>query len=123
MSTYEDIRIFVNGVELPAPSTMDLEYEDLDADSMRDINSGTLHRNRIRSNVMKIKVSYLVADLGAIAKVYTMLKPTSFKVSVYDDASGKRVNKQMYCSKKSHSYIRTQNGIRGKGVSFSIIEV
>ena len=51
---YNDIKILIEGVELPAPSTMDIEYEDLDADSIRSISDGVLERNRIRSNVQKV---------------------------------------------------------------------
>ena len=54
---YNDIKILIEGVELPAPSTMDIEYEDLDADSIRSISDGVLERNRIKCSESYIIVS------------------------------------------------------------------
>lgn len=120
---YNDIKILIEGVELPAPSSMELQYEDLDADSIRSISDGVLERNRIRSNVQKVTLSYLLKDLVDIKTVYEMVSPSTFEVELRDDTQGKRVTKEMYAGPKSHSYIRTQSGIKGQAIKFSLIEV
>lgn len=120
---YNDIKILIEGVELPAPSTMDIEYEDLDADSIRSISDGVLERNRIRSNVQKVTLSYLLKDLTDIKTVYEMVGPATFNVELRDDTQGKRVTKEMYAGPKKHSYVRTQSGIKGQAIKFSLIEV
>lgn len=123
MAEYEDIKILINGVELPAPSDYDIEYEDMDVDSIRGIFDGVLERNRLRSDVQKVKISYLIKDLDAITAIYNLIKPVSFEVELRDDTQGKRVTKTMYAGPKKHSYIRVQNGIKGKAIQFSLIEV
>ena len=120
---YSDIKIKINGVDLPPPSAMDVEYEDYDADSIRGISDAVLERNRIRANVQKVTLSYLLKNLEDITTVYTMVKPATFQVELWDDTQGKRVTKEMYAGPKKHSYIRTQKGIKGQAIKFSLIEV
>lgn len=120
---YNDVKIKINGVDLPPPSTYDVEYEDYDADSIRGIEDAVLERNRIRANVQKVTLSYLLKNLDDISTVYKMVKPATFQVELWDDTEGKRVTKEMYAGPKKHSYIRTQNGIKGQAIKFSLIEV
>ena len=120
---YTDIKILINGEELPAPSSIDVEFEDLDADSIRSLTDGVLERNRIRPNVQKITLSYLLKELDVISEVYQMITPATFSVELWDDVQGKKVTKQMYAGPKKHSYIRTQSGIKGQAIKFSLIEV
>ncbi len=120
---YENIKILIDGVELPAPATMDVEFEDYDANSIRGINDGVLDRNRIRANVQKITLSYLLKDLDAITTIYRLIKPQTFLVELWDDTQGKRVTKTMYAGPKKNSYIRVQTGIKGKAIKFSLVEV
>lgn len=120
---YENITILIDGVELPAPATMDVEFEDYDANSIRSISDGVLERNRIRANVQKVIVSYLVKDLVDISRIYQMISPATFTVELRDDVLGVRVTKKMYAGPKKHSYIRVQSGIKGKAIKFSLVEV
>lgn len=120
---YEDIKILINGVELPAPSDYEVQYEDLDAEAFRDISDGVLERNRIRDNVQKVTLSYLLKDLESITKIYQLIRPQTFDVELWDDTLGERITKEMYAGPKKHTYIRTQSGIKGKGIQFSLIEV
>lgn len=120
---YEGIRILINGVELPAPSEWDVSYDDLDAESLRSISDGVLDRNRIRSDVQKIHLCYFLKDLESITAMYKLISPQSFEVELWDDTKGKRVTKTMYAGPKKHTYIRTQSGIKGQAVQFSLVEV
>ena len=119
--TYLDIMI--DGVKLPTPSTLDFEYSDLDVDSLRIITTGKLKRNRVRSNVQKIKIGYLVNEIPDIDKIMKMIKPKEVQVTLYDNNTGTRTTKTMYAGNKSFSYIRLAKGIKGQGFKFSLTEV
>lgn len=120
---YDNIKILIGGVELPAPSDYEVQYEDLDAESLRGISDGVLERNRIRANVQKVTLSYLLKDIPDLATIYSLVASQTFQVELWDDIQGKRVTKTMYAGPKKHTYIRTQSGIKGKAVQFSLIEV
>lgn len=120
---YEDIKILINGSELPSPSTMEVSYDDLDAEPLRGISDGVLERNRIRSNIQKVTISYLLKDLPDLAAIYNLVSSQTFTAELWDDTKGKRVTKTMYAGPKKHTYIRVQNGIKGQAVQFSLIEV
>lgn len=117
------IDIYINGVKLPAPSTLDMEYSDLDADSLRPITTGKLKRNRVRSNMAKIKIGYLLNEVTDIDRIMKMIEPKDFTVEVYDNATGSVVNKTMYAGNKTFSYIRVKRGIKGQGFKFNLVEV
>ena len=123
MAEYENIKILINGVEIPAPSDYEVGYEDIDAEALRDVSTGILERNRIRADVQKISLSYLLKDLESITAMYKLISPQSFEVEVWDDTKGERVTKVMYAGPKKHSFIRVQKGIKGKAIKFSLIEV
>ena len=52
-----------------------------------------------------------------------MVGSATFNVELRDDTQGKRVTKEMYAGPKKHSYVRTQSGIKGQAIKFSLIEV
>lgn len=117
------IDIYINGVKLPTPSTIEIEYSDLDADSLRPITTGRLKRNRIRSDMQKVKIGYLLNSISDIDKIMKMIRPKDFAVKIYDNASGAVVEKTMYAGNKSFGYIRVKRGIKGQGFKFNLVEV
>ena len=119
---YEDIMIKANGVVLPAPISIDYSLEDLDADSERDVNTGRLSRNRIRSDVFKLSVTYAMDDVATVSKVLKAISPATFSVELYDLKSGNRVVKTMYAGPKSMQMI-CNNGVWVKGLKFNLTEV
>lgn len=118
----EYIDIYIDGVKLPTPSKIDVEYADMDADSIRPISNGILKRNRIRANVQKINISYLLKDIADIDKIMTMIKPVMVSVKLYDSAAGGVVTKQMYAGNKTFSYLRLSRTIKGQSFQFSLTE-
>ena len=121
MNNYIDI--YIDGVKLPTPSDYNVEYSDLDVDSLRMINTGKLKRNRIRSNLQKINLTYLLSDIPDINKMMRMIKPSELQVTLYDHDKENRVTKTMYAGNKSFAYIRLVKGVKGKGFKFSLTEV
>lgn len=123
MITYEQARPTVGGTPLPAPTTWNMSYEDLDSDkSLRDIKRGKLKRVRIRSNVLKISLGYTLNDLETISKVFDMIDPVSVMVEVLDIKTLKRKTFEMYCSKKKLQFISVGGGMYSKGFAIDLTE-
>lgn len=120
-TTYIDI--YINDVKLPAPATMDITYSDMDAEGLRPITTGKLKRNRIRTNVQKINIGYLLNEVTDIDQIMNMIKGETLSVRLYDNAAASIVTKEMYVSEKSFSYIRVQRNIKGQGFKFTLEEV
>lgn len=120
--SYENVKIKVNGVELPAPIDMEYSLEDLDADSERDVNSGILDRNRIRSDVFKLSLSYSMESPEAVSKVLKAISSATFSVELFDIKNNKRVTKTMYAGPKTSQLI-LNDGVWVKGLKFNLTEV
>ncbi len=116
------IDIYVDGVKLPTPSTFDVEYSDIDVDSLRLLTTARLKRNRVRSDIQKVKIGYLLKEIPEIDKIMKMIKPETINVKIYDNSTGSIVNKEMYASSKSFAYIRVKRGIKGQGFKFNLTE-
>lgn len=117
------IDIYINGVKLPTPSTLEVEYSDLDADSIRPIETAILKRNRVRSDMQKIKLGYLLNSVSDIDRIMQMIKPKDLTVTTYDNSTGAVVTKTMYAGNKTFAYIRLKKGIKGQGFKFNLVEV
>lgn len=119
---YNDIEIKVNGVVLPAPIEYSYNLEDLDADSQRDVKSGVLDRNRIRSDVFKISLTYGINDMDTVSKVLKAISPSTFAVELFDIKNNIRATKNMYAGPKTAQMV-CNNGVWIKGLKFNLTEV
>lgn len=119
---YENMEIKADGVVLPAPISFELNLEDLDADSERDVVTGILGRNRIRSDVYKISLAYGLDDVVSIKKVLEAISKETFSVELFDIKSGQRKIKTMYAGPKSMQYV-CNNGLWIKSLKFNLVEV
>lgn len=119
---YENIKIKANGVILPAPISIELNMEDLDADSERDVKNGILDRNRIRSDVFKLSLTYGLNDMNSVSTVLKAIAVPTFDVELYDIKSGTRTIKKMYAGPKAMQFI-CNNGVWIKGLKFNLTEV
>lgn len=120
---YEKIKIKIDGINLPAPTTFSINLEDLDSgESLRDVKKGVLSRLRVRNDVLKISLGYSMEDLTTISKIINMVKPVSFNVETLDIHTLERKTFKMYCSKKKYQYIVVGKGIYAKGLAIDITE-
>lgn len=120
--SYSNIKIKINGADIPAPVSLDYSLEDLDADSERDVNRGILNRNRIRSDVFKLSLTYAMNDLAQTSSILKSISPETFSVELLDVKSNKRVIKTMYAGPKSMQMI-CNKGVWIKGLKFNLTEV
>ena len=119
---YSKIKIKINGVELPAPVSIDYSLEDIDIDSQRDVKSGVLDRNRQRDNMYKISIAYDIKDVETVSNVINMISPETFNVEIFDILTLTRKTYIMYAGPKSMQFI-SQGGVWIKGLKFNLVEV
>lgn len=120
--SYENLKIKINGVELPAPIQIDYNIEDLDIDSGRDTKSAILYRNRARADIYKIPLAYALDDVETVSKVLNMIHPETFDVEVFDILTLDRKTIKMYAGPKSMQFVICNN-VWVKALRFKLIEV
>ncbi|MCI9523595.1 MAG: hypothetical protein HFF01_00905 [Erysipelotrichaceae bacterium] len=121
---YNDIKIMINGSELPESAQVSIEYSDLDSDaSIRPITTGILRRNPIRKNIMKITIKCVLEDFDKVNEILSKVSDTQFSVVVYDNISKTRKNKTMYAGNRKFDYKVVGARIMIGGFSFNLIEV
>ena len=114
---------YVNGVEMPTPSSVKYGFEDLDNESYRSVMNGSLIRDRIAPEFIKIEVSYkyltpsmaqLIRNAVKVNEEYTV----QFKSPILND-NGDFTTFRAYTSKMSFEMLEMQLGYT---CSFSIIQ-
>lgn len=121
--SYEDVKPVINGIALPPPTKFDLSWDDLDSpNSLRDIKRGVLHREVIRSNVLKISFAYNVEELATLSTVLELCRKKVVQVEAFDIESMTRKTYNMYISKPKTSLIAVGNGVFSKGFAFDLTE-
>jgi len=124
MANVDTIKIKIEGVELPTPSSYSVSLEDLDSGgSIRIITTGKLIRSRIRAEILKISLTYNLTDTPDILKILRMIKPTTFKVLLYLPNEGLNGTIEMYANQKQYNYKRVSTGIKADSFSFDLTEV
>ena len=119
----DEALIKVNGVALPTPSDIKVEIQDLDGESVRPVSTGILRRNRIRSNMLKITLTWNLNTFVDVMNILSMVTPAEFSTELYIPDHGIRGTKTMYAGNKSYNYVKTKTGLKAKSFSFALIEV
>ena len=118
----DEAKIKVNGVLLPTPSDISVEIQDLDGDSVRPIATGVLRRNRIRSNMLKVTLTWNLKTFVDVMSILNAVTP-EFNVELYIPDHGIIGTKKMYAGNKKYNYIKTKTGLKAQSFSFALIEV
>ena len=111
--------ISIDGVELPAPMTYSVEYNDLDSDDTGRSEDGMLHRVRVRGRVAKIKASWKQMSQENADLLLGAIAPDSFSVTYY---FGTQKTATMYAGAQSCELIRVNNGEAKWNIGFDLIE-
>ena len=114
---------YVNGVEMPTPSSAKYGFEDLDDNSYRSVMDGSLNRDRIAAEFIKIELSYKYLTPYMAQRVRDAVKTNQeyrvkFKSPILND-DGDFVTFYAYTSKMSFEMLEMQVGY---SASFSIIQ-
>lgn len=103
--TYGDVKIKINGVEIPPPTDMDFELNDVDVESGRNVSDGVMSRNRLRSDVFKVTLTYTIDDADSISKLLNLISGEYFNVELFDLKQNKRTTKSCYAGNKAYKLI------------------
>lgn len=114
---------YVNGVEMPTPSSVKYSFEDLDNESYRSVMNGSLIRDRISPEFIKIEVSYKYLTPFTAQIIRNAIKVNEeyivqFKSPILND-NGDFTTFRAYTSKMSFEMLEMQLGYT---CSFSIIQ-
>ena len=119
----EKRKIYIKGTLLPFTSTApEYQFSDLDNEGIRLFASGVLRRNRIRSNVMSISLSWECIASSMAESILSLVSDETFTAEVYDKTQKKRVNKTMYRSADISYREEKLTGGYVASLSFSLIE-
>lgn len=74
----------INSIELPNPSTYQVQQSDLDGTGTSRSITGNLYRNCIRKNLVKILVSWENLPYDKVSTIMNSIDSESFTVNYYD---------------------------------------
>lgn len=113
--------IKIDGVNMPEPATFEVSYKDIDGQNTTRSESGFLQRDRVRSNVHTLALSWKALE-GADAKtVLTAVSPAKFTISFPDPKTGNTVSVTAYSGDKTAKASYAVGGLRWD-ISFNNIE-
>lgn len=73
----------INGVPMPTPAECTIDEYDLDAPSSGRPESGYMHRDRVRHDVMRLQLEWKDLTAAQAALLRAALAPTSVAVEIY----------------------------------------
>ena len=111
--------ISINGVQLPAPMSYSVEYNDLDSEDTGRSEDGMLHRKRVRSKVVKIKVAWEQLTQDKADLILNAIEPASFTVTYY---FGSQQTATMYAGNQTCQLLRVNHGQSKWNIGFNLIE-
>src|SRR5690554_1217739 len=86
--------------DLPAPSKYSVTLQDIDGESTRRTEAGTLIRDRVRAGVYKIQATWKVKD-SDLKTITDAIAPAKFSVTFYDPTTDTTPQKEMQCGDRS----------------------
>lgn len=111
--------ITINGTRLPTPTTYRVQMADLDTENTTRDETGVLHRDRIRSGVYKIIVSWRLRS-SILASVISLIQSSSFTVTFFDTNTMTYQTKTMYAGDRESEVIIGDETAAGVLVDFNV---
>ncbi len=110
ISNPEVIGLKIDGLEVNDEAVYDVELSDLDNEGYRNITNGELIRNRIRSRIYKISLSFDIAEIDRASNILKAIDKETFDVELFDIYTMKRETRKMYVGNRTFGYIVVQKG-------------
>ena len=113
--------LIIDGVDLPAPSSLKIQESDLDSADTNRNEEGYLQRDRIRQGIYKIELEWKGITNAQLATILNAIKPAS--VAVKFPTENGLVTKTMYAGDRKIEVARYKNNndIRWN-ISFNLTE-
>lgn len=121
---YDKNKIVVDGVELPLPSTLPIELNDVDLDAYTNTKGKTI-RGRIREDVEGVEFSYNVLNGTELNQLLNTTNKEWLNVSWFSEKTNARVTHKFYRSKINYEkYYVCSNPLdcRYTNVQFSFVQ-
>ena len=101
----------IDGFEMPTPSGITVTYQDLDSsDTGRNAN-GVMIRERIRTGVIKLTISWRVLYAEEMSRILTAVKPAFFTVRFYDPETASFRDATMYVGDRESTFYTLRNDL------------
>lgn len=111
--------ITINGTRLPTPTTYRVQMADLDTENTTRDETGVLHRDRIRSGVYKIIVSWRLRS-SQLASIISLIQSSSFTVTFFDTNTMSYQTKTMYAGDRESEVVIGDETAAGVLVDFNV---
>lgn len=121
---YDKNKITVDEVELPLPSTLPVELNDVDLDAYTNTKGRTI-RGRVREDVVGLELSYNVINGIELNSLLNTTRKEWLNVSWFSEKANARVTQKFYRSKLNYEkYYVCDNraDCRYINVTFSFVE-
>lgn len=110
----------INGVAVAAPVSLEVNLQDLDAETSGRNILGTMMRDRIAGGKRKVNLKWGPLDDSQIAAILNAVSPVFFPVSYPDPISGQK-SITAYVGDRSAALLDYSSG-KWLGLSFNLIE-
>jgi hypothetical protein len=120
--SWNELKLVIDGKEMPAPTDFEVEMNDYDGDSVRNVADGVLSRIPIRLGVKKFSLKYSMLDMETVSTVLKMLHAPKVAVQYLNPETLKRETGYMYCNKKTFGLVCVGTNTWTKALSLAIVE-
>lgn len=111
----------INGVDMPAPSSMKIPQSDLDSADTNRNEEGYLQRDRIRQGIYKLELEWKGITNTQLATVLNAIEPASVQVTFLSPAGF--LTKTMYAGNRNVEIARYKNDSDVRwNISFNLTE-
>ena len=115
--------ITIDGVVLPAPTSLSVSMSDLDSPDTTRNEQGVLQRDRVREGVYKIELEFNVKKGNEIQLIESAIKNAKLNVT-FPDTTG-RITKEMYVGDRSKNVVLYNGGVSDEirwDLRFNLVE-
>lgn len=112
--------IQIGGVDMPDPSVFKIKESDLDSDSTKRNENGTLQRDRVRQGIRSLTLEWKGLTGSDATTVVNAVSPESFSISFPDTDGRKTIT--AYAGDRTKEYVNVPGVGPYWNVSFDNIE-
>ena len=115
--------ITIDGVVLPAPTSLSVSMSDLDSPDTTRNEQGVLQRDRVREGVYKVELEFNVKKGNEIQLIESAIKNAKLSVT-FPDTTG-RITKEMYVGDRSKNVVLYNGGVSDEirwDLRFNLVE-
>lgn len=111
--------ISIGGVQLPTPTSYRVEMADLDTEDTTRDEAGMLHRDRIRSGVYKLYLTWRLRS-NTLQTIIPLITPVTFTVTFFDTNTMTYQTRTMYAGDRESEVIIGDENASGVLVDFTV---